>query len=66
MKKQDFEFLFPIRNEVYTYEAFLNAVGKFPKFCGEAINRGVFESTCKRELATLFAHFVSETGLDSR
>lgn len=30
-----FEHLFPLRNEIYTYEGFLRAVGKWPAFCGE-------------------------------
>ena len=27
--------LFPLRNELYTYEGFLHAAGKFEAFCGE-------------------------------
>ena len=33
--ESQFEETFPFRNELYTYEGFLNAVGKFPAFCGE-------------------------------
>ena len=66
LKKSDFENLFPLRNPIYTYEGFLQAVGMFPKFCAEATSRGMFEITCKRELATLFAHFVQETGYNSK
>ena len=30
------ESIFPFRNALYTYESFLQAVAKFPNFCGEA------------------------------
>jgi hypothetical protein len=30
--------MFPKRNEIYTYEAFLQAAAKFPSFCGENNN----------------------------
>ena len=30
------EYLFPIRNELYDYDGFLHAVGKFEAFCGES------------------------------
>lgn len=55
---------------MYTYEGFLQAVGKFPKFCGEKgpnlPNANTYTYTddevCKRELAIMFAHFNQETG----
>jgi hypothetical protein len=60
------EWFFPIRNEFYTLEGFLKAVGKFPAFCGENNRAGASNlDTCKREVATLFAHFVQESSLNS-
>ncbi len=44
------------------YNHFLNAVARYPFFCGE---KGYFSSVdeaCKRELASLFAHAAQETG----
>ena len=60
MDEDAWEALFPYRNELYTYDGFLEAVGKFPAFCGEsnlATYHKDLDMTCKRELATLFAHF---------
>ena len=56
---------------MYTYEGFLQAVGKFPKFCGEKgpnlPNANTYTYTddevCKRELSIMFAHFNQETTL---
>ena len=47
-------------SDIYTYQNFLKAVAKFPAFCGESNGpRGYNENdTCKRELATLFAHML--------
>ena len=56
---------FPQANPIYTYENFLKAVSKFPKFCGEsntAFNNLTVEQACKRELAAIFAHWGQETG----
>ena len=59
----DFDDGFPLRNEIYTYDNFLKAVAKFPNFCGETIIEGqTLEETCKRELASIFAHWGQETG----
>ena len=33
--EDDWEELFPIRNDLYEYEGFLRAVGKFGAFCSE-------------------------------
>ena len=63
--KTGFEHLFPLRNKLYTYEGFLQAVGKFPKFCdehGDNLKAMTDDQACKRELATMFAHFNQETG----
>lgn len=34
--EDDWEYLFPIRNDLYEFEGFLHAVGKFEAFCGES------------------------------
>ena len=35
LDEDDWDYFFPMRNEVYTLDGFLKAVGKFPAFCGE-------------------------------
>jgi hypothetical protein len=32
---EKWEYIFPLRNAVYTYEEFLKAVAKFPAVCAE-------------------------------
>ena len=65
---QCWEHVFSQRKSLYTYEGFLNAVGKFPAFCGEHKLKKAGgtawsdDDACRRELATLFAHFNQETG----
>jgi hypothetical protein len=55
--------LFPKRNTIYTYEGFLEAVAKYPKFCDENHLTGVTDDdACRTELSTLFAHFAQESG----
>lgn len=62
--EDDWDFLFPIRADLYEYEGFLHAVGKFEAFCGESnLDDYDLDATCARELAALFAHFGQETGL---
>jgi len=43
----------------------LKAVGKFPAFCGENNRDWSDLETCKREVATVFAHFVQESSYNS-
>jgi chitodextrinase len=64
---EDWAYLFPKRNAVYTFDGFLNAVGKFPAFCGENGREDEMDEyeMCARELATVFAHFVQETSYNS-
>lgn len=64
MTKEDWDYLMPLRNPVYTYEELLKAAAKFPAFCGEkpADNPEDMDNLCKRELATCFSHFAQETG----
>jgi hypothetical protein len=67
LDQEDWDWFFPIRNEIYTLDGFLKAVGKFPKLCGENRRPGVSDlDTCKREIATLFAHFIQETSFNSK
>ena len=35
LTEDDWKYLFPLSIDLYTYDAFLQAVGEFPKFCGE-------------------------------
>ena len=57
------ESMFPVRNALYDYTSMLQAVAKFPAFCGEAPQGKNALVTCGREVATLFAHITQETGL---
>jgi len=58
-----YDFVVPERNELYTYDGLMRAIGKFPAFCGESnLDNYDLDQTCKRELAMLFAHFNQETG----
>jgi chitodextrinase len=58
----DYDHVVPERNALYSYEGLMRAIGKFPAFCGESNLSYDLDDTCKRELATLFAHFNQETG----
>ena len=58
--EEKFEYLFPLRLPLYQYEGFLQAVGKYPAFCGEVgseLPGWSKDDACRRELATMFAHF---------
>lgn len=59
--------IFPVRKAIYTYEEFLKATAKFPKFCDDVApgNNMDLDTACKTELATIFAHFIQETGAHS-
>lgn len=57
-----FNFLFPLRAPEYTYRGFLQAVAKFPAFCGDYSDGRNAEEICRKSLATMFAHFAQETG----
>ncbi len=68
LSEEKWDTLFPIAKSQYTYEKFLQAVALFPKFCGE---QGAYigedkDTTCKRELATLFAHMTYTSGLQAK
>ena len=59
LPKSEWHTVFPQANALYTYEGFLKAVGKFPKFCDDWSGSSLItkEWACRRELATLFAHW---------
>ena len=58
----DWEFLFSKRAPEYTYRHFLQAIGKFPVFCGDYADGRDANAICRKSLATMFAHFTQETG----
>ncbi len=62
MSGEDFEFLFPERAPEYDYRKFLQAVAKFPAYCGDYDDGRDAEQICRVSLATTFAHFAQETG----
>ena len=65
--EDNFNYLFPKRNDIYTYDSFVKAVAKFPYFCGENYRDGATDqATCARELSSLFAHIVQETSYNSQ
>ena len=62
VKASDWEYLFPLRAQAYTYSNFLKAVGKFPALCKTYDDGRDSDAICRKELATMFAHFAQETG----
>ncbi|CAH3414402.1 chitinase [Enterobacter roggenkampii] len=62
VKASDWEYLFPLRAQSYTYSNFLKAVGKFPALCKTYNDGRDSDAICRKELATMFAHFAQETG----
>lgn len=50
-------------NGPYSYYNFLKAAAMWPAFCNEAANAGVdLDTMCKKEMASMFAHFAQEVG----
>lgn len=62
VSEADWDELFPMRAPEYTYTNFLRGIGKFPAFCGAYGDGRDANAICKKSLATMFAHFVQETG----
>lgn len=62
VKASDWEYLFPLRAQAYTYSNFLKAVGKFPALCKTYNDGRDSDAICRKELATMFAHFAQEMG----
>lgn len=54
--------LFPMRAPEYTYRGFLQAVAKFPAFCGDYTDGRNADAICRKALATMFAHMTQEVG----
>ena len=59
LPEADFNSLFPNKVDFYTYDALLKAIAVYPNLCGES-KTGDLETACKKELATMFAHFYHE------
>lgn len=55
-------YYFSVANPSYSYTRFLQAVAKFPAFCGDYSDGRNADLICRRSLATMFAHFTQETG----
>ena len=62
VKASDWEYLFPLRAQAYTYSNFLKAVGKFPALCKTYNDGRDSDAICRKELATMFAHLCSGNG----
>jgi len=65
ISKAQFDTKFSGHHSDYDYDDFLKAMALYPKFCGESslsMYNSDLTKTCKRELATLFAHFDQEAG----
>ncbi len=56
------DYLTPVKNDLYTYTGFLRAVGKFPAFCGDYTDGRDSDEIARKLLATCLAHFSQETG----
>ena len=65
---EQFAAIFPEADEEFTYHSLLTAIAHYPKFCNEFesvsenSNMQSQEKVCRRELATLFAHMIYESG----
>ncbi|MCG8668410.1 MAG: cellulose binding domain-containing protein [Pseudomonadales bacterium] len=62
LSEADWDYVFPRRADEYTYRKFLQAVAKFPAFCGPYDDGRDAVAICRKSLATMFAHFTQETG----
>lgn len=56
------QFLTGMAAPEYTYRKFLQAIGKFPAFCGDYTDGRDADAICKKSIITAFAHFAQETG----
>lgn len=61
----DYAYLFPAANSIFSYETVINAMALYPQFCNEVAD--IYSSThdqdqmCRAELATLFAHITYQS-----
>jgi len=54
---------FSHRDSAYSLDNFLKSVAKFPAFCNETnVAEQTLETTCARELSSLFAHWTYASG----
>ncbi|PTC02454.1 carbohydrate-binding protein [Vibrio mediterranei] len=60
--RDEWDFLTHMAAPEYTYQRFLQAIGKFPAFCGDYSDNRDADAICKRSIVTAFAHFAQETG----
>ncbi|MPW31813.1 chitinase [Agarivorans sp. B2Z047] len=58
----EWEHLFPKRSPEYTYRHFLQAIAKYPAFCGNYDDGRDADEICRKSISTMFAHFTQETG----
>jgi len=62
MTQQFWDETFPDASENFSYQGFLEAAAKFPKFCNESNhNKYTPNQSCKVEISTIFAHIYQET-----
>lgn len=62
LPEKNWQEIFPMRNSLYTYRGFLQAVAKFKGFCQTYTDGRNSEDICRKSLVTIFAHFTQETG----
>ncbi len=62
LTQEMWDYLTPVKNDLYTYTGFLRAVGKFPAFCGDYDDGRDADEIARKLLATCLAHFSQETG----
>lgn len=62
LSSNDWQTLFTMRHESYSYTRFLQAIAKFPAVCGDYTDGRNADAICRKGLATMFAHFAQETG----
>lgn len=55
MSENKWNQLFPQANALYSYENFMKAIARYPKFCGEAMDADIVRA-CKTELSAIMAH----------
>ena len=72
LTEEQWNYLTPARDPSYdgylsAYDAFVSTIKNYPAFCGEKGEHGhaatlSIDDVCRKELATLFAHFAKESG----
>jgi len=71
LTEERWDYYFPLTSDKrctgknYTYEGFLKAVARYPALCGENNTDLSDLSMCKKEIASIFAHVVRETNMNS-